>query len=98
MSICKYISNGGLCLLHGETFYKEPCIEGPCHDYTAMTNAEHIRTMTDVKMAELFADVGACFYDDADVCEKWNGACDKCWRDWMKHEVDFGVDIRGEEG
>ena len=55
MSICKHVSNDGLCLLHSETFYKEPCVEGPCRDYTAMTNADRIRAMTDEELADFIA-------------------------------------------
>ena len=55
-----------------------------------LTNADRIRSMTDKEMVELFVGACACLYYDADVCEKWNGACDKCWLVWLKQEVDDG--------
>lgn len=36
MSVCKHIGKDGICVLHSEPFYKEPCHEGPCNDYEAM--------------------------------------------------------------
>lgn len=33
MSVCKHIGKDGICVLHSEPFYKEPCSEGPCKDY-----------------------------------------------------------------
>lgn len=53
-----------------------------------ITNADRIRQMSDDELATLFGDACACHYDDADVCEKWGGACDRCWLDWLKQEVD----------
>ena len=52
-----------------------------------MTNVDRIRAMTDVELSQFLVDACACFWDDADVCKKWNGACDKCWLDWLKQEV-----------
>ena len=51
MSVCKYI-NDGICLLHSEPLYKEPCHEGPCPDHQSLTNADRIRAMTDEELAE----------------------------------------------
>lgn len=53
-----------------------------------ITNADRIRQMSDDELATLFGDACACLYDDADVCEKFGGACDRCWLDWLKQEVD----------
>lgn len=33
MSVCKYLSQDGICVLHSEENYQEPCHEGPCTDY-----------------------------------------------------------------
>lgn len=55
------------------------------------TNADkYFRNATDEELLQFLNDADACLYDDADVCEKWNGACDKCWLDWLKQEVDDG--------
>ncbi len=51
------------------------------------TNADRIRQMSDYELATLFGDACACLYDDADVCEKYGGACDRCFLDWLKQEV-----------
>lgn len=53
-----------------------------------ITNADRIRQMSDDELATLFGDACACHYDDADVCEKWGGACDRCWLDWLKQEAE----------
>ena len=53
-----------------------------------ITNADRIRQMSDDELATLFGDACACLYDDADVCEKWGGACDRCWLDWLKQEAE----------
>ena len=93
MSICKHISNDGLCLLHSDTFYKEPCIEGPCHDYTGMTNADRIRVMTDEEMANLLnrSEPKFCHegWDYMIGCGE-DKDCVMCWLDWLKQEVDCG--------
>lgn len=84
MSICKHKSNDGLCLLHSETFYKEPCHEGPCHDYTAMTKADHIRAMTDADLAIFINEVKI-----DGLLRKYElptSAID--WLDWLKQEVE----------
>ena len=98
MSICKHISNDGLCLLHSDTFYKEPCIEGPCHDYTGMTNADRIRVMTDEEMANLLnrSEPKFCHegWDYMIGCGE-DKDCVMCWLDWLKQEVDCG-DERGK--
>lgn len=52
------------------------------------TNADCIRAMSDDELATLFGDACACLYDDADVCEKWGGACDRCWLDWLKQDAE----------
>ena len=53
-----------------------------------MANGDRIRAMTDEELAILLCDACACSYDDVDVCEKWNGACDNCWLDWLKQEAE----------
>lgn len=50
---------------------------------TIRTQADRIRAMSDIELATLFADASACLYDNTDVCEMWNGACDNCWLDWL---------------
>ncbi|MBQ7064149.1 MAG: hypothetical protein IJM90_04595 [Firmicutes bacterium] len=87
MSICKHKSNDGLCLLHSEPLYKEPCHEGPCHDYTAMTNADRIRAMSDdVDLALFLDDVrnDGFFKGQKYPYSKFG------WLDWLKQEVNDG--------
>ena len=53
------------------------------------TNADkYFRNATDEELSRFLCDMCACFCDDVDVCEKWGGACDKCWLDWLKQEVE----------
>lgn len=98
MSICKHISNDGLCLLHSETFYKEPCIEGPCRDYAAMTNADRIRAMTDEELATWLIERIPCHRCPIEECNGGHQNCTDFWLDWLKQEVDCGADMKGEEG
>ena len=51
-------------------------------------NADKIRQMSDEELSQFLCDMCACFYDDADVCEKWGGAYDRCWLNWLKQEVE----------
>ena len=83
MSICKYISNDGICLLHSEPLYKEPCHEGPCHDYTAMTNADRVRAMTDEELAEFC--IKYTFNCPSVDCP--DDDCKGCWFEWLRQEV-----------
>lgn len=85
MSICKYINNDGLCLLHSDPLYKEPCHEGPCHDYTAMTNVDRIRAMTDRELAVLLQN--SCCRPDLTDCPEKIDDCEECWLDWLKQEA-----------
>ena len=84
MSICKHITNDGICLLHSEPFYKEPCHEGPCPDYQSLTNADFIRAMTDEELAVLLQN--SCCRPDLMDCPQIVD-CEKCWLDWLKQEV-----------
>lgn len=52
MSECKYRASNGECLYQKQFPYIEYCVDGPCPNYTAMTNADHIRAMTDEELAE----------------------------------------------
>lgn len=58
MSVCQHVTEDGVCLLHSEPLYKEPCHEGPCTDYQSLTNGDRIRAMTDEELAEW---LGNCF-------------------------------------
>ena len=51
---------------------------------------KYFRNATDEKLSQFLNDAGACLYDDADVCKKWNGSCDRCWLDWLKQEANDG--------
>lgn len=68
------------------------CHEGPCHDYTVLTNADRIREMTDEDLAQHLFDVAnyACppGKEFTDIfCGKYPD-CKKCWLNWLKHEAD----------
>ena len=51
-----------------------------------MTNADHIRAMTDDELAQrLYLSTCVHIFDNKVEC-KDNG-CKKCWLDWLKQEV-----------
>ena len=51
-----------------------------------MTNADHIRAMTDDELAQrLYLSTCAHIFDNKVEC-KDNG-CKKCWLEWLKQEV-----------
>ena len=62
----------------------------------AITNADNLRSIpNDMQLAIFMVSVNACPYDRDDAlfeCEKWNGACDRCWLYWLKQEVEDGTD------
>lgn len=91
MSVCKHISKDGLCLLHSEPLYKEPCHEGPCTDYEPLTNADRIRAMTDEELAKWFCDKVSCDCGCLAICKDcgWDDkSCTQAWLDWLKQEAD----------
>lgn len=53
MSECKFRAADGECLRERKFPYKEYCVDGPCQHYTAQTNAERIRAMTDEELAKM---------------------------------------------
>lgn len=50
-----------------------------------ITNADHIRAMSDEEMAK-FIERSDCPPHDG-VCDKDNIACSKCWLDWLQSPV-----------
>lgn len=89
MSICKHINKDGICLLHSEPLYKEPCHEGPCTDYNPITNADRIRAMTDEELAELMMFNCECFCTaEKSGCMENDRTCKQAWLEWLKQEVD----------
>ena len=54
MSKCKFKASDGECLRDKMFPYKEYCVNGPCPHYTAQTNADHIRSMTDEEIENWF--------------------------------------------
>lgn len=84
MSVCKHIGKDGLCLLHSEMFYKEPCHEGPCSEYEPLTNAVRIRAMTDEELADYLYSIS--FACPPVNCE--GDGCELCWLDWLKQDAE----------
>lgn len=89
MSVCKHISKDGLCLLHSEPLYKEPCHEGPCTDYEPLTNGDRIRAMMDEELAGMMIDsIFARCPDGYKGCGLITTLkCKKCWLKWLKQEA-----------
>ena len=53
-------------------------------DPVPMTNADHIRSMTDEELAEWYGE-GMCGGQTVDACrEKFHGNCSACALDWLK--------------
>lgn len=93
MNVCKHIRGDGICVLHSEPFYKEPCSEGPCNDYEPLTNADRIRTMTDKELAEYHAEKCGCPHDPVVFgCRMATIGCIGCWLDWLKQKVERSED------
>lgn len=85
MSECKFKASDGECL-HDKMFpYKEYCVDGPCPHYTAQTNADHIRSMTDEELAEWIAHPKVC-YCQYETCDGVTD-CTKCCLEWLKQEI-----------
>lgn len=61
-----------------------------------VTNADNLRSIqNDMQLAIFMGSVNACPYDRDDAlfeCEKWNGACDRCWLYWLKQKVEDEVE------
>lgn len=63
----------------------------------AMTNADHIRAMSDEEMAEFWGvekafcppekTVLSCLDEDMKVVHKYPDGCINCWLDWLKEEA-----------
>lgn len=51
------------------------------------TNADKVRTMTDIELAKFFAEIGTdkCAPGRYDCCYPWDH-CNECWLDWLKDE------------
>ena len=94
MSVCKHIGKDGLCVLHSEIFYKEPCHDGPCKEYESLTNADRIRSMSDNELASWIADIAMCNncraknMDTAKPCKGLYGGCKGNWLDWLKQDAE----------
>ena len=54
-----------------------------------MTWGDKIRAMTDEELARWFG-THACCMEEPLACHKPGGACERCWLDWLKQEVDNG--------
>lgn len=89
--ICSNCAHANDCVMFQFAGTESPITA--CYKFKSkkQTNRDkYFRNATDEKLSQFLSDVCACLYDDADVCEKWNGSCDKCWLDWLKQEVDDG--------
>ena len=78
MSECKFRAADGECLRERVFPYKEFCVDGPCPHYTAQTNADHIRAMTDEELAAYLSG------DEAYERTHWTMIH---WLDWLKQEA-----------
>ena len=59
-----------------------------------ITNADNLRSISNMQLAIFMDSVNACPYDRDDAlfeCEKWNGACDRCWLYWLTQKVEDEV-------
>ena len=60
-----------------------------------ISNADNLRSISNMQLAIFMDSVNACPYDRDDAlfeCEKWNGACDRCWLCWLKQKVEDEVE------
>lgn len=81
---CKDCIRLGVCPISevGCAFYAQKRI---------ITQADHIRSMSDEELAEFLEKVGGCGPSfDTKYCNNVNGCPDgiKCWLDWLKQEAD----------
>ena len=84
---CVYYDNGK-CQKFTDDHYNSWCVEGPC-EYQTMSNADHIRSMTDEELAEfLMSDIcGTVSPKDFDCY----GACIDCATIWLKQPYKEGT-------
>ena len=61
MTNCKYITKNGRCGLKGSYAYQHGCFgEDSCRCREPMTNADHIRAMSDEELAAMLKDYKDC--------------------------------------
>lgn len=76
-----------------ENIDAQPTIEA---EPRVVTNADNLRSIqNDMQLAIFMDSVNACPYDRDDAlfeCEKWNGACDRCWLYWLTQKVEDEVE------
>lgn len=77
---CKYEHDGDCCN-SGADQYMCKC-KKPCGFIWPLSNADHIRSMTDEEMAEFIRwDICSKIRGDNRMCNGW---CDECVADWLK--------------
>lgn len=80
---CVYHDNGK-CQKFSDDDYNAWCLNGPCEDQV-MSNADHIRSMTDESLAELLLDGcrGSKCEDQPE--NEWGSVnCFQCRMNWLK--------------
>jgi len=64
-----------------------------CEDFRPMTNADHIRSMSDEELAEWMAINTDCFFckvKNKNICSLDEGTCQEEWMSWLKAPVEEG--------
>lgn len=80
---CKYEHDGDCCNA-GADQYRRKC-KKPCEFLWALSNADHIRSMTDEELAELFGRVGFCNgIIPKSYCSRQKVCSQRCVADWLK--------------
>lgn len=65
----------------------ESCINNGYLNFSRMTNADHIRAMTDEKLAVFESTLGCHPAATKETCIGVD-YCAECWLDWLKKEAD----------
>lgn len=82
---CKF-EHGGDCCNSGATQYMCKCKQ-PCDTISPLTNADHIRSMTDEELAKFIPNwsyTDACELGDRYV--DCNSECENCVAEWLKKD------------
>lgn len=90
MSVCIYShEDGAYCDKHDHGAVTVGCSgEENCPDKRVLTNAERIRSMTDVELTELFQNLCCPYSLGGEVdCNIENLGCGNCWLSWLKSPI-----------